>query len=74
MLPAGVFAHSGSFGYRERAVSPLSDPSMPQKHNDPRRHHIPRARHKVKNWPEYDRELVERGDIRFWISEDALTG
>ena len=47
---------------------------MPQKHNDPRRHHIPRARHKVKNWPEYDRGLVQRGDIRFWVSEDALEG
>ncbi|MEO1273428.1 MAG: transposase, partial [Myxococcota bacterium] len=47
---------------------------MPNKNNDPRRHHIPRARYKVQNWPEYDRGLVQRGDIRFWISEDALEG
>ncbi|MEL6646070.1 MAG: IS5 family transposase [Pseudomonadota bacterium] len=47
---------------------------MPNKHNDPRRHHIPRARYRVENWPEYDRGLVQRGDIRFWISEDALVG
>ncbi|MEO1603319.1 MAG: transposase, partial [Pseudomonadota bacterium] len=47
---------------------------MPNKHNDARRHHIPRARYKVENWPEYDRGLVEWGDIRFWISEDGLAG
>ncbi|MEO1582855.1 MAG: IS5 family transposase [Pseudomonadota bacterium] len=47
---------------------------MPNKHNDPRRHHIPRARYKVENWPEYDRGLVQRGDIRFWISDEALAG
>ena len=47
---------------------------MPNKHNDPRRHHIPRARYTVENWPENDRGLVERGEIRFWISEEALEG
>ncbi|MEL7278261.1 MAG: transposase [Pseudomonadota bacterium] len=47
---------------------------MPNKHNDPRRHQIPKARYKVENWPEYDRGLGQRGDIRFWISEDALEG
>ena len=24
------------------------------------------------NWPDYDRGLVRRGDIRFWIDESAL--
>ena len=24
------------------------------------------------NWPDYDRGLVRRGDIRFWIDERAL--
>ena len=28
----------------------------------------------MENWPEYDRGLVQRGDIRFWISEEALEG
>jgi hypothetical protein len=27
----------------------------------------------VSNWPEYDRALVERGDIILWISEDAIS-
>ena len=47
---------------------------MPNKYNDARRHHIPKARYNVENWPEYDHGLVQRGDIRFWISEEALEG
>jgi hypothetical protein len=27
----------------------------------------------VTNWPEYDRALVERGDITLWISEEAIS-
>lgn len=46
---------------------------MPFKFHEPRRHEIPRARYRVTNWPDYDRGLVERGDIRFWISDEALT-
>jgi hypothetical protein len=26
----------------------------------------------VNNWPEYDRALVQRGDITLWISQDAI--
>ncbi|MEO1538653.1 MAG: hypothetical protein AAFR73_13090 [Pseudomonadota bacterium] len=47
---------------------------MPNKHNDSPRHHIRRARYKVENSPEYDRGLVVRAIIRFWISENALVG
>ena len=46
---------------------------MPFKFHEPRRHRIPRARYRVTNWSEYDRGLVGRGDIRFWVSEEALT-
>ncbi|MEM1346884.1 MAG: IS5 family transposase, partial [Pseudomonadota bacterium] len=45
---------------------------MPFKFHEPHRDKILRARYKVTNWPEYDRGLVQRGDLRFWISEDAL--
>jgi hypothetical protein len=27
---------------------------MPYKHNDPRRHKIPKAKYKISNWREYD--------------------
>ena len=45
---------------------------MPLKHHAPNRHHIPKMSFKVTNWADYDRGLVERGDIRFWIDEDAI--
>ena len=47
---------------------------MPFKFHASRRHHIPRAKYRVMNWPDYDRGLVRRGDIRFWIDESALEG
>jgi hypothetical protein len=37
---------------------------MPYKVHEPRRHKIPRARYKVRNWPEYDRALQQRGSLR----------
>ena len=45
---------------------------MPFKFHASCRHHIPRAKYRVMNWPDYDRGLVRRGDIRFWIDESAL--
>ena len=45
---------------------------MPHKFNEPRRHRVPKAKYRVTNWSDYDRGLVERGDVRFWISDDAL--
>jgi len=37
-----------------------------QKRTQPR----PKALYRVKNWSEYDRALVQRGSITFWMSED----
>ena len=31
------------------------------------------GKYKVKNWSEYNKNLKNRGDITFWLSEDALT-
>ncbi len=31
-----------------------------------------KTRYRVGNWPEYDRSLVQRGDITLWISPDAI--
>jgi len=47
---------------------------MPFKFHEAHRHRIPKARYRVENWPEYDRGLVRRGDIRVWLSEDAIAG
>ena len=45
---------------------------MPFKFHEPRRHRVPKARYRVTNWPDYDRGLVGRGDLRLWIADDAL--
>lgn len=34
----------------------------------------PRARYAVRNWAAYDRALVHRGDVRVWVSPEALAG
>ena len=44
---------------------------MPNKHNDDRRHHIPKMSFKVQNWPDYETGLRRRGSLTLWI-EDAV--
>ena len=45
---------------------------MPFKFHEPHRHRVPKAQYRVRNWAEYDRGLVQRGDVRVWISAEAL--
>ena len=45
---------------------------MPHKFNAGRRDKIPKQRHRVTNWSEYNEGLRRRGDLTFWISEDAV--
>jgi len=47
---------------------------LPFKHHMARRHRIPRARYRVRNWPAYEAGLKRRGDLTLWLDEDALTG
>src|SRR6202048_5107011 len=47
---------------------------MPFKFNASRRHRIPRARYRVRNWPGYEAGLKRRGDLTLWIEEAALVG
>jgi hypothetical protein len=37
---------------------------MPNKHNDARRHHIPKMTFKVTNWSAYEAGLRRRGSLR----------
>ena len=39
---------------------------MPYKHNEPRRHKIPKARYRVENWREYEVALGDRGSLTVW--------
>src|SRR4051794_10925109 len=55
-----------------RATPSFSGCPMPYKANEPRRHKIPRARYKVRNWPAYDRALQQRGSLTVWVTPEAL--
>jgi len=44
------------------------------KHPAARRHRIPRARYRVRNWPAYDAGLRRRGDLTLWLDEIAIAG
>src|ERR671915_2302596 len=46
----------------------------PFKANAARRHHIPKQRHRVTNWSEYDAALRQRGSLTIWFSEEAIAG
>ncbi len=45
---------------------------MPFKLNQDRRHHIPRQRHKVTNWPDYEASLRQRGSLTIWFTAEAV--
>ena len=45
---------------------------MPFKANAARRHHIPKQRHRVTNWAEYDAALRQRGSLTVWFTEEAI--
>ena len=47
-------------------------PIVPFKLNQDRRHHIPRQRHKVTNWPAYDASLRQRGSLTVWFTDEAV--
>ena len=45
---------------------------MPFKTNADRRHRIPKQRHRVTNWAEYDAALRQRESLTIWFSEEAV--
>jgi hypothetical protein len=45
---------------------------LPFKLNQDRRHHIPRQKHKVTNWAEYDASLRRRGSLTVWFTDEAI--
>ena len=45
---------------------------MPFKMNADRRHHIPKQRHRVTNWAEYDASLRQRGSLTVWFTDAAI--
>jgi Transposase DDE domain len=47
-------------------------PAVPFKTNAACRHHIPRQRHRVTNWPAYDAALRQRGSLTVWFTDEAV--
>ncbi len=47
---------------------------MPHMFNHARRHKFEKAKYRLRNWPSYDVALRRRGDVRLWISEEAIGG
>jgi hypothetical protein len=45
---------------------------VPFKANAPRRHHIPKQRRTVTNWPAYDASLRQRGSLTVWFTDEAI--
>src|SRR6187431_3530699 len=45
---------------------------MPFKANADRRHRIPKQRHRVTNWAEYDASLRQRGSLTIWFTDEAI--
>jgi hypothetical protein len=58
---------------RRRAISARGF-IVPFKHHSKGRRHIPRQRHRVTNWRDYDAALCNRGSLTVWFTEEALTG
>ena len=47
-------------------------PALPFKPNQDRRHHIPRQKHRLTNWPAYEAGLRQRGSLTVWFTEEAV--
>src|SRR3954464_13955753 len=46
--------------------------AVPFKANAARRHRIPRQRHRVTDWAEYDAALRQRGSLTVWFTDEAV--
>ncbi len=45
---------------------------MPFKAKAACRRHIPKQRHRITNWAEYDAALRQRGSLTVWFTEAAI--
>src|SRR3954451_2481635 len=46
--------------------------TVPFKANAARRHRIPRQRHRVTDWADYDAALRQRGSLTVWFTDEAV--
>jgi hypothetical protein len=46
--------------------------AVPFKLHAEHRHHIPKRRSRVTNWPDYDAALRQRGSLKLWFTDEAI--
>jgi IS5 family transposase len=67
--PSGWWSKPG----RRRVIPVIfGTPAVPFKHHADQRHHIPKPRYRVTNWPEYDAALGRRGSLTIWFTDEAI--
>src|SRR6202007_1132172 len=52
--------------------TPWNRSTVPFKHHAEHRHHIPKPRYRVTNWPEYDASLKRRGTLSVGFTDEAV--
>jgi hypothetical protein len=57
---------------RRRPPNLIPDAPVPFKANAKCRHHIPKQKRRLTNWPAYEASLRQRGDLTVWFSEEAI--
>ena len=69
-----ALVHGGVPGREDDCPPPTSSTAafMPHKKNANGRHHIPKMRHAVTNWAEYEGGLRRRGSVTLWINDEAI--
>ena len=45
---------------------------MPEAHKRAYRHPKYKTSYRVRNWPEYEKSLRDRGDVTVWLSQGAV--
>ena len=45
---------------------------MPNKYPEKKGWHVPKQKYKLNNWAAYNQALRNRGDIEFWINDEAI--
>jgi hypothetical protein len=45
---------------------------VPFKRHAEHRHHIPKRRYRVANWPDYDAAPRQRGSPTLWFTDEAI--
>jgi len=49
-------------------------PAVPFKANAKCRHHIPKQKRRLTNWPAYEASLRQRGSLTVWFTDAAISG